>query len=121
MAKFRLRDFLFVMVDIADYRRMQRARRCWYAMHYPHRPACVVGEKIVKGVRFRIRLPRFVMEAPPGARVYHRNGNHLDCRRRNLVVVNCRSKTDEHMPVLRPGDSGEADGRPPAAPQGAVL
>lgn len=80
MPKVPLTHGKFALVDDADHElvsafpwRAVRVRHTWYAETY------------VKGAREY--LHRFLLCAAPGQRVDHRNGDGLDCRRRNLRPV----------------------------------
>ncbi len=55
----------------------------WHLTADGHVATCVVRD----GKRISVRMHRFLLEPPKGTAVYHRNGNRLDYRRDNLVVV----------------------------------
>lgn len=46
------------------------------------------GELTKSGRRRRVQLSHFILGLKQGERVYHRNGNRLDCRKENLVRKN---------------------------------
>lgn len=85
----------FAMASAKDAERISahrwRANSCGYAM-------TVIDGK-------RVSMHRFLLEAPPGHEVDHRNGNRLDNRRENLRVCS-RSENQCNRGKTRGNTSG---------------
>jgi len=52
-----------------------------------------------------VKLHRFILMCPPGLLVDHADGNHLDCRMRNLRVCTTAQNT-QNTPMLRRNKTG---------------
>jgi hypothetical protein len=52
-----------------------------------------------------VKLHRFIMEAPPGFLVDHRDGNHLNCMRYNLRVCNT-AQNSRNVAITKRNTSG---------------
>lgn len=74
------------VIDADDFRRVNR--HSWYTHHskgsgrkhgQPYARARIKGKNVY--------LHRFIMEAPEGTHVDHRNHQTLDCRKSNLKVT----------------------------------
>ncbi len=74
MAEVPLSNGGAALVDDTDFERVAQYRWCRGAYGYP--VGWVAGRMIV--------LHRFLMNAPPGSRVDHKNGDRCDARRGNL-------------------------------------
>jgi len=79
--------------------------RCW---HIADRKRGIYFSTTIKfpDGRYRdVKLHRFIMEVPPGLLVDHINGNHLDCRRRNLRICTTAENT-RNEPILKTNTTG---------------
>lgn len=113
-----------IRLQADDWRRARDSGFGWYVHKAGRRRiAYVVGEQVVQGVRVRVYLNRFLVGATESQRVYHRDGNKLNFRRRNLVVVPIKRKKahDKNLPVLPAPAAGDQNGSPVACHEGAVL
>jgi hypothetical protein len=52
-----------------------------------------------------VKLHRFIMEAPPGMLVDHRDGNHLNCHRENLRICTT-AQNSRNVPKLKNNTTG---------------
>lgn len=80
------RTGMVALVDVADAERVQAFK--WHA-HCSNKSAptpkwYAVRRVKVNGRKHKIRLHRWLMNAPDGIEVDHQNGDSLDCRRENL-------------------------------------
>jgi hypothetical protein len=66
-----------VLVDAPDYKRLRRM-----GVYRNGRYVCVRTKRA--GRARLVSLARYLVDAPPGVMVRHRNGDPLDCRRENL-------------------------------------
>jgi hypothetical protein len=72
----------FALVDDEDFERVSKLK--WYALKcIRDGQVCWYGARTRPGHRTML-LHRFVMDAPSGVKVDHKDGNGLDCRRHNL-------------------------------------
>src|SRR4051812_204373 len=70
------------LIDDEDYERV--AARKWHVTN-TGKSTPYAGTMVRRGKR--IRLHRFLLDAPAGLLVDHRNRNGLDCRRENLRLA----------------------------------
>jgi hypothetical protein len=82
----RLRSGVSFLIDEADLPRL--SGWWWSAINHGKGRFTVRGERIVGGVRTRVALHRFLLQAPEGVLVDHVNGDPLDNRRANLRLCN---------------------------------
>ena len=92
---------LTAWVSPQDFRRV--VKRKWSAFRKPG--GCVYAQANLKagGRWVRVLLHRFVMDAPAGTQVGHRNGDGLDCTRDNLRL--CTHGQNIHNQKPRAGTS----------------
>ena len=83
------------LVSEIDYDRVKRHMWRYNGDESPYAKTTVRGPD---GRRHSLYLHRFIMLAPEGLDVHHKNGKTLDCRRSNLTVVRPRTNNT----VLRP-------------------
>jgi hypothetical protein len=97
MKQLKLTQGKTALVDYADYERASTMK--WsYHKHYNSEYAIA---NIPKGKgRTTIELHRFILQAPKGTRIDHRNGNGLDCQRHNLRDAN-HSENARNRPAQR--------------------
>lgn len=116
-----------IKLQVDDWRRARDSGFCWYVQQAGRkangrRPAFVVGQRQIKGVRVRVYLNRFIMDAKPDEMVFHKNGDKLNFRRHNLVKIKTRRrKADVDLPTLPAHDARDQDGRAAHPDEGAVF
>ena len=78
---------LVALVDDEDYERVSAF--VWHVMMPRKKPYAATFRYIAEGVYDNsLLLHRFVMDAPKGIQVDHKNGDTLDCRRENMRFAN---------------------------------
>lgn len=97
VAEIKLTQGMVAIVDIEDYEYVSKFNwgashngwGVWYAVRRPP-----------KGERGRIRLHRFILNAPDDMFVDHINGNGLDCRKSNLrLCTNAENGRNSKIPI----------------------
>jgi len=78
--RIRLTNGDHVLVDSKDYKRFSK-----YTYYSHGTPGRSYATRYHKGVF--IRLAREILDAPPDSVVMYRNGNTLDCRRKNICCA----------------------------------
>lgn len=94
MVQWRFREGVTAKLLAEDYNAARKSGHRWAAWRVSPKHAWhIVGERWRGGKRIeRIYLHRWIMQAGPEVRVYHRNGRTLDNWRKNLVVVPLKPK-----------------------------
>lgn len=89
------------LVDAEDYERVSQFKWCAFKRYntwYSHRRARVAEVKA--GSATVVPLHRFILNAPKGSLVDHRNGDGLDCRRSNIrlatIAQNAQNQPRRH-------------------------
>lgn len=80
--------------------------RKWTALFNPRNRRWYARRGIPLGKRqTTLYLHRFIMDAPPGKQVDHKNGDGLDCRRSNLRLAN-NTQNHQNMKLSRLSTTG---------------
>ena len=98
MKKLNLSQGKMAALDNADYERAAIFK--WHARQEKQRPSCwyavrTVGNKTVY-------LHRFILDAPSGLDVDHKDGDGLNCQRLNLRIAT-RSPLSKHSLMITSG------------------
>jgi hypothetical protein len=76
----------FVLVDDNDFERVNAFK--WHAAYFEAQRSFYAKRAVWRDGKYRtLFLHRFLMGEPQGMEVDHRNGDTLDCRRKNLRVA----------------------------------
>lgn len=94
---------LFALIDENDFLRVSQIK--WYATR--NRTVTYAAGRL-SACEKKIYLHRFLLEAPPGIQVDHRNSDGLDCRRSNLRL--CTPLENSHNRRLRRGKTSRYKG-----------
>ena len=86
--KRRSGDIIHCLVDSADLPKLHTLRTTWYA-HWDNdiQDFYVLGNVIVGDKRTTVQMHRFLMDAPRGLQVDHKNNITTDNRRSNLRIA----------------------------------
>jgi hypothetical protein len=84
-------DIINCLVDAADLPKLQTLRITWYALWHPRTRSFYVYGNVrddgKKSGQRKVKMHRFLMDAPEGLQVDHWNHDTLDNRRSNLLIV----------------------------------
>ena len=105
MKKIPLTQGKFALVDDADYEQlMAMGKWCLSNNKYPNK-TIIIGKKGGKYLQKNIKMHRFIIDAPDGFEVDHRDGNKLNNQKENLRICT-HSQNGKNMPVFKNNTTG---------------
>src|ERR1700724_898569 len=104
MKEIRLTQGKTVLVDDEDFKYLSRWR--WHAAYHGggfYARRSYVGSD---GKTKKVHMSRFILDAPKGMHVDHKNGNTLDNRKENLRIVTVAENNRNRKPYCKSGFKG---------------